>query len=601
MLYILFLVLAIFYNIRKFRKERSLILKSLIEAKSVSHREMILGHYFYIFIFEGFLAFIVAHLLTEKAVSIGIWGLGIIYLCLVFGGFYLYRFFIRYLEKITEINFYEPFKRHLIKEFRVNFALVLLPVMLYSLINWAFQDSIYSEWGSYWFVGLIINIIFVSVLMIICTVIIMLKLIPNREISEPEYLEIIDNKLQKLNRPEIRLRWIETDIKNAFIAGLKLGFFSNQTLFIGKSLRNILTIEEFDAVISHELGHVANKHTHKRILEILKNFISIIFGIMVILLFVLVTSFIFFGDEAYLYSRGTVFWCVLLSILWFILNYVVLFDTFRSHEFEADGFAVLELGANSNALKSALKKLSSNEDLPEILLDMTKSFQSKKSIGSWFTKIFSSHPEVETRIAVLENKVEKGLPFNYYISAYKRIKNLMSTFLHLKFMIPAFLFIIIFLGVGILKIKRGNQLVVFIESSDRNKIMINKEIISKINTRPLLVGNTLMFFIVQKRDPVLIDYFVSQGADKSKTLLYLGHLKDYELFKRYFIQWELELSHDDFFLILRKTAQNNFIEGYRLLVNAKQFENMSKDYKEDVSRLNQKNQMRSPASDKSLK
>ena len=154
------------------------------------------------------------------------------------------------------------------------------------------------------------------------------------------------------------------------------------------------------------------------------------------------------------------------------------------------------------------------------------------------------------------------------------------------------------LGVGLFNIKKGNELVVFIEKSESNQIIKNKEIVSKINSRPHLVGHTLMFFVVQKRDPVLIDYFISQGADKSKTLLYLSQIKDYELFKKYFGQWNLELSQDDFFLILRKTAQNNFLEGYRLLVNAKQFEKMSKDYKEDVSRVYQKNLTRSPASEK---
>lgn len=602
MLYILFLVLAITYNVIKFRKERSVILKSLIEANTTSHREMILGHYFYIFIFEGFLAFIVAHLLTEKAISIGIWGLGIIYICLVFGGFYLYKFFIHHLENITGIDFYASFKNHLLEELRVNFALVLLPLILYSIINWALQDNVYAEWGNYWFIGVLINIIFVSVLTIICTVIIMLKLIPNREISEPEYLKIIDDKLQKLNKPEIRLRWIETEIKNAFVVGLKLGFFTNQTLFIGKSLRSTLTFEEFDAVISHELAHVANKHVNKRILEILKNFISIFLGLILIVVLVLGVSFIIFGEEFHLYSELTAFWCAFLSIFWLILNYVFLFDVFRSHEFEADGYAVLELGANPAALKSALNKLNSNEDLPEILLKRARSIESKKSIlNNWFRKNFSTHPEIETRMTVLENKVQKGLPFNYHISTSSRVRKVTRLLINKRVLVPVLSISITVLGGAIFKIRKGHELIVFIEKSDIESIITNKEVVSKINSKPYLVGHSLMYFIVQKRDPVLIDFFISKGADKSKTLFYLSHTKDYELFKRYFNEWSMELSQDNFFLILRKTAENNFVEGYRLLVNAKQFENLSENYKKDVSRVYQKNTNRSPASEKTLK
>jgi flagellar biogenesis protein FliO len=48
MLYVLFMVLAIAYNLKKFHKERAAILSSLIEAKSFAHREMILSHHFYI-------------------------------------------------------------------------------------------------------------------------------------------------------------------------------------------------------------------------------------------------------------------------------------------------------------------------------------------------------------------------------------------------------------------------------------------------------------------------------------------------------------------------------------------------------------------------
>jgi hypothetical protein len=162
MLYILFLVLAIAYNIKKFRKERAAFLSSIIEATHTSHREMILSHYFYVFIFEGFLALIVAHLITERAMAIGILGLGIVYLCLVFLGFFLFQIFIRYVERHTNVELYNSFKNHLIKELRVNFAVIMMPILIYSLINWAFQDSVYNEWGSLWFIGLRFSLILFS-------------------------------------------------------------------------------------------------------------------------------------------------------------------------------------------------------------------------------------------------------------------------------------------------------------------------------------------------------------------------------------------------------------------------------------------------------
>ena len=388
MLYVLFLVLAIGYNIRKFRKERAAFLTSLIEAKNSSHREMILGHHFYVFIFEGFLAVIVAHLLSEKAMVLGIPGLGTIYLCLVFSGFYLYQFFIRHIEKQTHLDLFDSFKNHLIKELRVNFAVIMLPIVVYSVINWAFQDSVYQEWGRYWFLGLLFNIIFVSVLTISCTVIIMLRLIPNREIIEPEYLDLIHKRLHQINQPHIRIRWIETDIKNAFVVGLKLLSFSNQTLFIGRSLRTTLSLDEFDAVMAHELGHVANRHIQKRLIDFMKNFISVIVGTGIILFLVLGFSIFYWGDDSYLHTTSTTLLVVFLSMAWFIFNYSLLFDTIRSHEFEADGYAVMVLGANFSAFKSAIEKLSTVDELPEYLKLKTRQNKKKGPLSKWIFQTF---------------------------------------------------------------------------------------------------------------------------------------------------------------------------------------------------------------------
>jgi hypothetical protein len=73
-------------------------------------------------------------------------------------------------------------------------------------------------------------------------------------------------------------------------------------------------------------------------------------------------------------------------------------------------------------------------------------------------------------------------------------------------------------------------------------------------------------------------------------------MKDYELLEKYYTRYATDISEDDYFLVLRKTAQMNFTEGYRLLVNAKRFETLDSSYKEDVSRLYQNTSNRRPAS-----
>ncbi|WPU65757.1 M48 family metallopeptidase [Peredibacter starrii] len=593
MLYALFLILAIAYNWRKFLRERSVFYTSLIEAKGTAHREMILSHHFYIFIFESFFSLIVAHLISERAMSIGFLGLGAVYITLIIAGIFLYQSFIRYVEKNTGLTLWGSFKSHLIKELRVNFAIVLLPMLIYSLINWTFQDGVYEEWGNLWFIGMLFNLIFVSVLTIVCSVVIMLRLIPNREIIEPEYLDLINKRLSQIQMPNMRIRWIETDIKNAFVVGLKILSFSNQTMFIGRNLRTTLTLEEFDAVIAHELAHVANRHIHKRVIDLLKNFVSIIFGTLVLTSMIIGLAALYLGEDLHIHTGAVTFACFSVFIGWMIFNYYLLFDTIRSHEYEADAYAVMELGASLEAFKTALQKLTSPEELPEYL--KARKPKEKSALGSWLAKYFSTHPDLESRFRSVEYKILRGLPFNYYVSPAQKVRKFFRHLLDWKVSVPLASSFVMLTVWGMMHIKSGMEAVAFIQSSSTEAILKKKKLISMINSRPQLVGPSLMAYVIKKRDPRLIDHFIKHGADKGKVLVYISQIKDFDLLQKYYPLYQDKLTEDEYFLILRKSAQMDFTEGYRYLVNARQFENLNRDYKEDVTRLYKGNRL--PASE----
>jgi Zn-dependent protease with chaperone function len=597
MLYILFLVLAIAYNFKKFRQERLNFLSSIVEAKGPAHREMILGHYFYVFIFEAFVAFLVAHILSDGPIDLGIAGLGIVYLCFVFLGFFLYEFFIRYVEKHTKLSLYDSFKKHLIKEIRVNFGVILLPILVYSLINYTFQDPFYNDWGRFWFIGIFSDIIFVSVLTIICTVVIMLRLIPNRPVSEVEYLKIINDRLSQINRPNIRIRWIESDIKNAFVVGINILSFSNQTLFIGRALRTSLTLEEFDAVIAHELGHVANSHIHKRVIGILKTIVFSFLALIFIAISVSVFSWLTLGEKFYLASDVEVMIFVVLFMSWSFFNYFLISDTSRSQEYEADGYAVMVLGANLEAFKSALIKLTNPEEMPEYLRAKTKKSE-KGFLAKWIFITFSTHPEVSMRISALEYKIAAGLPWDYHISSTRRIKQFLSGLFRWKVLMPSSVAIVLgFCWLSWNQVSGGED-ISFIESATPEQLMRNEHIRDKINTRPEIGGPTMMYYVVKRKDERLIDFFITHGADKGITLIYIANLQNTELLQKYYDRFSSDLSQDDYFLLLRKTAQINFTEGYRYLVNSPQFGDLNPRYKEDVSRLYQRKQNRTPASNR---
>jgi heat shock protein HtpX len=597
MLYTLFLVIAILYNVRKFSKERAVFFDSLISATTQQHREMILSHHFHIFIFEAFLGFIVSHLITEGAFAMGLLGFGGIYLMLITFGLFLYQYFLKYVEKSTGLNLRESFNQHVVKEFRVSFALILLPILLYSLLNWTFQEETTSAAGSFWLLEMLINIIFVSVLTISCTVIIMLRLLPNREITEPEYLEVINKRLAQINMPTMRVKWIETDIKNAFVVGIKLLRFSNQTMFIGRNLRKMLTIEEFDAVIAHELSHVANRHIHKRVIELLKNFISAFLGFGFLMLTLLSFFHLYFGEDISLYQKPVTIVCVITCMAWLFFNYSLFFDTIRSHEFESDAYAVLKLGASFEALKSALEKLTQTEEMPDYLKFKTQRIQKKNPYLKWMTGLFSTHPEVSERMRSLERKIQLGLPFNHYVSRAQKIRQSLSVFMQWKVSVPLASGFAVFAAWILVSVNQGSKLVTYIKDSQPEEILINQVIQEKINSKPFLVGKSLMYYIVEKQNPELIDHFLEKGADPGRTLIYLSETRNFDLFRVYYETLVSKISQDEYYLVLLRSADVNFTRGYRFLVNSPKFDSLDPGYKAEFAHgLRKTDTNRRPAS-----
>ena len=598
MLYALFLVIAILYNIRKFSKERALFLNSLIAATTKQHREMILSHHFHIFIFEAFLGFIISHLISERSFAMGLLGFALVYVVLSALGLFLYQYFLKFVERSTGLELRSAFNQHVIKEFRVSFGLIMLPILVYSLLSWTFQDeSSSAERGSLWIVEFFTNIVFVSVLTISCTVILLLKLLPNREITEPEYLEVINKRLKQIGMPKLRVKWIEADLKNAFVVGLKLLSFSNQTMFIGRSLRNMLTIEEFDAVIAHELSHIANRHIHKRVIELLKNFITAIVG-MGLLMFIFLGFFhLYFGEDVGLHEHLVATVCAFSCIGWMFFNYSLFFDVIRSHEYEADAYAVINMGAQLSALGSALEKLGQTDEVPEYIKAKTKSPRKKNPLTFWLTKHFTTHPELKDRILSVENKIQNGLPFNYYVSRPQKIRSSLATLLHWKISAPLSTAFALFVVWTVAQVRQGSELVKFIQASDPETIMKNKDVVKRINAKPYLVGKSLMSYIVKKQNPILIDYYLSQGADPGRTLIYLSESRNFDLFRAYYMSYAKNLTLDEYYLVLLRSADSNFTDGYRFLVNSSKFDSLSAGYKAELVRNHRPvTERRSPAS-----
>jgi hypothetical protein len=315
-------------------------------------------------------------------------------------------------------------------------------------------------------------------------------------------------------------------------------------------------------------------------------------GSVLLILTVLFLGYFFWDEELVLHTNLLVFTSITLSMLWFIFNYGLFFDSIRSHEFEADGFAVIKLGVRFEFWRSALLKLSSEEDIPAYL--KKKNPQKTSRLLNQIRSYFSTHPSFEERVKFLHKKMNKDLPYNYYVSSFQKIRNSLSFLFQWKVLMSSLvLFFVTFIWL-IFTLQRGSKLISWIQQANSEEIILREDLNLKYNSSPTLIGPSLAYYIVKKGDSKLLDHLITNNVPPGKIMLYLAEFKDEQKFQKYFHRFSSDLEHEEYFLILRKTAQVNFLSGYRTLINSRQFESLDSSMRRDVSRLIERS--RAPAS-----
>jgi Zn-dependent protease with chaperone function len=135
--------------------------------------------------------------------------------------------------------------------------------------------------------------------------------------------------------------------KNAFLAGTGLGFGPfGRTLFITLPLIRALEEKELRAVVLHEAAHAVQNHSIKRIVASVGLMVMATFWITLPVAFLMPTRLL----------------AISLSVIATVFVQALLLSRFIARqEHEADLLAV-QMGASSNALISALRKLSEGGD-----------------------------------------------------------------------------------------------------------------------------------------------------------------------------------------------------------------------------------------------
>lgn len=224
-----------------------------------------------------------------------------------------------------------------------------------------------------------------------------------REVTEQEEPRLYETltrlcAIAGISRP--RLAIVDKNIPNAFATGRNQ---KNSVIAVTTGLRNMLSQEELEAVIAHELSHVKNRDV---MVITLASFISTA-------AFLIFRSFLLSGQSTSGRGRQNLWFIVpILAALVWVISYLLIKALSRYREFAADRGSAILTGQPSH-LASALMKISGlmervpTNDLRKVE-GMNAFFIIPAISGSSIFNIFSTHPTVEQRIAALE-RIEREM------------------------------------------------------------------------------------------------------------------------------------------------------------------------------------------------
>jgi heat shock protein HtpX len=213
------------------------------------------------------------------------------------------------------------------------------------------------------------------------------------EQEAPELHAMIDRLCAMADLPKPKVAVIDTDVPNAFATGRNP---KNAAVAVTTGLWQRLEPREVEGVIAHELSHIANRDV---LIMTLASFFAMLAG-------VLARYSVFFGGGGR-DRNGPPIWLVVLlvSIVTYIVSYVLIRTISRYREYAADRGAALITGAPEN-LMSALQKIASGiasipqRDLREVQA-MNAFFIIPTNLRSSFGELFATHPPLEKRLEAL--------------------------------------------------------------------------------------------------------------------------------------------------------------------------------------------------------
>jgi heat shock protein HtpX len=223
----------------------------------------------------------------------------------------------------------------------------------------------------------------------------------------PELHAMIERLSAMADLPKPRVAVIPTQVPNAFATGRNK---KHAVVAVTQGLWERLEPHEIEGVLAHELTHVLNRDVA---VMTIASFFSMVAATLA--RFGLWGGMFSGGDRDR--SSGAPVWLIMfvVSLLTYVISYVLIMMISRYREYAADRGAALITGAPEN-LMSALQKIASRitqipqQDLREVA-GMNAFFIIPTSVKRGAAELFMTHPPLEKRLARLADIArEMGRP-----------------------------------------------------------------------------------------------------------------------------------------------------------------------------------------------
>jgi heat shock protein HtpX len=236
---------------------------------------------------------------------------------------------------------------------------------------------------------------------------IVLKMYKAREVSEmenPAFYALVRRLANKAEMPMPKVYIIPSEAPNAFATGRNP---QNAAVAATEGIMRILSDEELEGVMAHELAHVQNRDT------LISTIAATFAGAIAMLGSMLQWTTIFGGGNSEDEEGGGLLGGLAMAFIAPIAAMLIQMAVSRSREYLADASGSRICG-NPLALANALRKLQSGAQavpMQEATPATSHMFIVNPLSGGSMLKLFSTHPPMEERVARLESMATNPGPY----------------------------------------------------------------------------------------------------------------------------------------------------------------------------------------------